>query len=192
MSAQHTWTQTQSLHGVKRRKSCPLPLPSLITGFFNPWSHLFNPWSQVLEFSIKNIMIILYIVWIMFDRKHEFCSEVFLRRCFKTFPRDGAQLAKLMKAIFRPWNSYCIQVNIRWPENLHMHKLNENTDTWSFGMHGKAFMWWEFSILHQVDSKSSEPFRALVEKLVACYLSVHPSTDIFLSNVNLSLVMKFN
>jgi len=62
--------------------------------------------------------------------------------------RDGAQLAKLMKAIFRPWNSYCIQV----------------------------------------DSKSSEPFRALVEKLVACYLSVHPSTDIFLSNVNLSLV----
>jgi len=62
--------------------------------------------------------------------------------------RDGAQLAKLVKAIFRPWNSYCIQV----------------------------------------DSKSSEAFRALVEKLVACYRSVHPSTDIFLSNVNLSLV----
>ena len=45
-------------------------------------------------------------------------------------------------------------------------------------------------VLLQVDSKSSEAFRALVEKLVACYRSVHPSTDIFLSNVNLSLVMK--
>ena len=44
--------------------------------------------------------------------QHEFYSKLFLSGCFKTFIRDGAQLAKLVKAIFRPWNSYCIQVKI--------------------------------------------------------------------------------
>ena len=44
----------------------------------------------------------------------------------------------------------------------------------------------------QVDSKSSEKFYALVEKLVACYRSAHPSTDIFLSTANLSLVKQKN
>ena len=101
---------------------------------------------------------------------------------FKTFPRDGAQLAKLVKAIFRPWNYYCIQVKISGLEKMYANDSADTTCRSGFYMMG--------FVLPQVDSKSSEAFRALVEKLVACYRSVHPSTDIFLSNVNLSLVMR--
>ena len=39
-----------------------------------------------------------------------------------------------------------------------------------------------------MDSKSSEEFRAVVEKLVRCYRTIHPSTDIFVSETKLSLV----
>jgi len=62
--------------------------------------------------------------------------------------RDGGQLAKLLAAVFRPWNSYCFQI----------------------------------------DSKSSQKFNNLVQKLILCYTGQNPHTQIFLSASNISLV----
>ena len=96
-------TPTWSLNGVQRRKNCHLPLPFWTTGSENILNY--NSWPPKGIFLIDhNCIDIPYNFFHKHSWPHALASKVSLR--------DGAQLAKLVKAIFRPWNSYCIQVQL--------------------------------------------------------------------------------